>query len=103
MLYRCEGCGFWLSGEYGCRPVCHAMGNCPIVRDTAEKETADKVRRKFIADAQLDQCEFQELANLRAAGWRESCPSENAWHFAHPDFPGVSVTWRHDGAIWVAS
>lgn len=52
-------------------------------------------KRKFIEDAKLGQCENRELINLSAAGWRESCPSENAWHFDHPEFPNIRVTWRH--------
>lgn len=58
-------------------------------------------KRKFIRDAKLGKCNHRELINLADAGWRESCPSEHAWHFDHPEFPGIRISWRHLDTVTV--
>lgn len=39
-----------------------------------------------------------ELVALSDAGWKELCPSEECWHFTHPDFPEVRVDWSPNSA-----
>lgn len=44
----------------------------------------------------------RELVTLEAAGWQEGYPSEDWWHFTHPDFPGISVNWSPGQPPWTS-
>lgn len=60
---------------------------------------AETAFRKVLAKAK----EYDHLVLLRREGWEEQLPSEDAWHFCHPSYPRVSVTWFHDGRVRVSS
>lgn len=89
---RIRSNGYWEQvggGRFGKAPFDQAVESAiDLFRGVVAK-------RKFVKDAQLGQCNNRELINLAAAGWRESCPSNHAWHFDHPEFPKIRVTWRH--------
>ncbi len=57
--------------------------------------TANMVIERFKRDC-MSTLPHGGLAALHKNGWSENCPSENCWHFDHPDFPGWSVDWSFD-------
>lgn len=96
--FRVDENGFWEqiggSGRFGSERFGKTSFEQAVCR-VIECFRADLARKKFMKDGKIGECENRELILLGNAGWLESCPTEHAWHFSHPDFPGVLVSWRH--------
>lgn len=90
--FRVDKDGFW--EQVGCERFGKTSFEQAVCR-VIECFRADLARKKFMKDGKIGECGNRELICLRNAGWLESCPTENAWHFSHPNFPGVRVAWRH--------
>ena len=35
-----------------------------------------------------------ELVAVTASQWVEECPTEESWHFTHPEHPNIIVDWH---------